>query len=126
VINANDVIEMTLTAVISISASSGFWVFIQKRFDKRDVQTEMLVGLGHDRIVYLGLTYLERGWVTQAEYENIKDYLYKPYEKMGGNGTARKIICEVDKLPIRPYHQFRNPPCPTQSVTLNGDDVNVD
>lgn len=26
--------------------------------------------------------------------------LYKPYEKMGGNGSAQKIMLEVNKLPI--------------------------
>ncbi len=28
------------------------------------------------------------------------DYLYKPYEKMGGNGSAKKVMSEVNKLPI--------------------------
>lgn len=45
-------------------------------------------------------TYIERGWITQDEYENLNDYLYKPYEKMGGNGSAQKIMLEVNKLPI--------------------------
>lgn len=103
-----------ITILASILVTSGFWTFltiyIQKRLDKKDVTREMLIGLGHDRIVWLGLCYLERGWVTQAEYENIKDYLFKPYSKMGGNGTAFKIIQEVDKLPIKPYNEFRNPP----------------
>jgi len=95
-----------ITIFAAIIATSGFWtfltVYLQKHSDKKDVTREMLIGLGHDRIVYLGLSYIERGWVTQSEYENIKDYLYKPYSKMGGNGTAQKIICEVDNLPIRP------------------------
>ena len=61
----------------------------------------MLIGLGHDRIIYLGLCYIERGWVTQDEYENLNDYLYDPYSQLGGNGSAKKIIEEVNKLPIR-------------------------
>jgi len=82
-------------------ASAGFWTFLQKSLEKKDVKTQMLIGLGHDRIVYLGLCYIDRGWVTQDEFENLNDYLYKPYEKMGGNGTAKKIIQEINKLPIR-------------------------
>ena len=27
--------------------------------------------------------------------------LYKPYEQMGGNGSAKKVMDEVDKLPVR-------------------------
>ena len=61
----------------------------------------MLIGLGHDRIIYLGMTYIDRGWITQDEFENLYDYLYKPYEAMGGNGSARQVIENVKRLPIR-------------------------
>ena len=59
------------------------------------------MGLGHDRIVYLGLKYIERGYITVDEYENLYEYLYKPYEKMGGNGSAARIMEEVKKLPSK-------------------------
>jgi hypothetical protein len=36
-------------------------------------------------------------------YENLRVYLYEPYERMGGNGSAKRIMQEVDKLPI---HKF--------------------
>ena len=61
----------------------------------------MLIGLAHDRIIYLGMTYVERGYITQDEYENLYEYLYKPYEKLGGNGSAKRIMKEVNQLPIR-------------------------
>ena len=91
--------QMVATIVCAVVAS-GFWAYIQKRGEKKDVKTQMLIGLAHDRIVYLGMCYIERGWITQDEYENLNDYLYKPYEKMGGNGSAQKIMLEVNKLPI--------------------------
>lgn len=72
-----------------------------KHSERNDVKTEMLIGLAHDRIMYLGMGYIERGWITQDEYENLYEYLYKPYEKMGGNGSAKRVMGEVDKLPIR-------------------------
>ena len=28
------------------------------------------------------------------------EYLYKPYEKLGGNGSAKRIMTEVDQLAI--------------------------
>ena len=62
----------------------------------------MLIGLAHDRILYVGMEYIERGWITQDEYENLYEYLYKPYEKMGGNGSAKRVMKEVDNLPIHP------------------------
>ena len=61
----------------------------------------MLVGLAHDRIIHLGMVYIERGCITQDEYENLQVYLYEPYEEMGGNGSARRVMEEVRKLPIR-------------------------
>ena len=45
--------------------------------------------------------YIKRGWLTRDEYENLHDYLFQPYLDMGGNGTAQKIMKEVDKLPLR-------------------------
>lgn len=93
-------IQMVVTIVCSVIASSGFWAFVNKRSDSRDVKTEMLVGLAHDRIVYLGMMYIDRGYITQDEYENLYQYLYKPYEKMGGNGSAKRIMNEVNKLPL--------------------------
>ena len=97
----DDITQIILTIVSSVLASSGLWAFIVKISDKKDVKNQMLVGLAHDRILYLGMAYVERGWITQDEYENLKDYLYTPYKKMGGNGSAERIMREVDKLPIR-------------------------
>lgn len=92
--------QILLTIFSSVLASSGLWAYITKRLEKKDVKTEMLIGLGHDRIMYLGMSYIERGWITSDEYENLYEYLYKPYEKMGGNGSAKRIMQEVDRLPI--------------------------
>lgn len=97
--------QLVATIICAALASSGLWTFIQviytQKNSKKDLSTEMLIGLGHDRIIYLGMKYIERGWITQDEYENLYDYLYVPYSKLGGNGSAKKIITEVQKLPIK-------------------------
>ncbi len=93
-------LQILLTIAGSVLASSGLWAYMTKRLEKRDTKTEMLVGLAHDRITYLGMQYIERGWITSDEYENLYEYLYKPYEKMGGNGSAKRIMTEVNRLPI--------------------------
>jgi hypothetical protein len=94
-------ITLIFSFIGSILASTGLWAFIQKRMDKKDNRSKMLVGLGHDRIVELGMKYIRRGWITKDEYENLYDYLYAPYHDMGGNGSAERIMKEVDRLPIR-------------------------
>ncbi len=94
------ILEALITILVSVLASSGVWAVVMKIMDKKDVRAQMLIGLGHDRIMYLGMHYIERGWITRDEYENLVDYLYKPYEMMGGNGSAKRVIEEVKKLPL--------------------------
>lgn len=101
-------IQMMLTIIGSVVASSGFWAYIQKKLEKKDIKTIMLIGLAHDRIIYLGMSYIERGWITHDEFENIYEYLYKPYEQMGGNGSAKRIMNELQKLPIRNVNMIKN------------------
>lgn len=93
-------LEAFVTILVSVLASSGVWAVVMKVMDKKDVRTQMLIGLGHDRIMYLGSKYIERKYITSEEYENLVDYLYKPYELMGGNGSAKRVIEEVKKLPL--------------------------
>lgn len=66
------------------------------------LQSEMLRGIGHDRIIFLGEHYLRQKYISPEEYENLHDYLYVPYHALGGNGTAEKIMKEVMKLPSEP------------------------
>lgn len=90
-----------ITIICSVMASSGFWAFVMRQCDGNKATKEMLVGLGHDRIIYLGLKYIERGYITMDEYENINKYLYLPYEKLGGNGSAERIMDQVKTLEVR-------------------------
>lgn len=94
-------LEFVATIVCACFTSSGIWALIQKKFSSKDAESKMLIGLAHDRIVYLGMRYIERGYITEDEYENLYDYLYKPYEALGGNGSAKRVMSEVNKLDIR-------------------------
>nr|DAP85353.1 MAG TPA: holin protein [Caudoviricetes sp.] len=93
--------QIAVPLAVAVLTSSGLWALVSKRADKNDVERKMLVGLAHDRIIHLGMAYLTRGYITQDEYENLNDYLYQPYEKMGGNGSAKRVMEEVRKLPIK-------------------------
>ena len=55
------ILEALVTILVSVLASSGVWAVVMKIMDKRDVKTQMLIGLGHDRIMYLGKSYIDRG-----------------------------------------------------------------
>lgn len=102
--NWEKILEIVVTALVTVLSCGGFWTYIQNRKDKKSAKTQMILGLGHDRIIMQGTAYIKRGWITSDEYENLHDYLYVPYQKMGGNGTAKKIMEEVKRLPTRPNH----------------------
>lgn len=93
-------VQIVVPLVAAVLTSSGLWAVVARRADKGDAQRKMLVGLAHDRIVHLGMVYVDRGYITQDEYENLNDYLYAPYEKMGGNGSAKRVMEEVRRLPM--------------------------
>ena len=54
-------LQTLLTILGTILASSGFWAYIQERSKRKaaenkhnNLETQMLIGLAHDRIIYLG------------------------------------------------------------------------
>lgn len=97
--------EIVITIVCSVFASTGFWAFVtaimQNREKKVSAEGKMLRGLAHDRICYLGEEYIKQGYISKDDYENLHDYLFLPYGELGGNGTAKRIMDEVKKLPLR-------------------------
>lgn len=92
--------QIILTIITALLASSGLWAFLGKKLERNNSERELLVGIGHIEIVFFGMQYLERGWITRDEYETMQD-LYEPYIKLGGNGSGSKIMKELEKLPIR-------------------------
>ena len=94
--------NILITILCTLLASAGFWAFMTNVADKKSAKSKMLLGLGHDRIMFLSMKYIERGNITRSEYENLYKYLYEPYKKMGGNGMAERLMKEVDKLEIIP------------------------
>lgn len=103
-ITAFDIIELFIPILVATMASSGFWLWVMKKEDKKDLSKRLLIGLAHDRVIYLALKYIQRGSITQEEYENLREFLYQPYKDIGGNGTAKRLMDEVDKLPIINNH----------------------
>lgn len=90
-----------ITILCAVLGSSGLWSLILALVMRNLNKNDLLLGLGHDRIIFLCKSYIERGYLSADEYENLHDYLYEPYEKRGGNGTAKKLMDEVKKLPIK-------------------------
>ena len=92
--------QIILTIVTALLASSGLWAFLGKKLERNNSERELLVGIGHIELVFFGMQYIERGWITRDEYETMQG-LYEPYVKLGGNGSGTKIMKELENLPIR-------------------------
>jgi hypothetical protein len=97
-------------AIITAVTSSGFTsliIYLLQRHDKKvdketendSAQSRMLLGLGHDKILYLTDKYVKRGAITLKEKRNLK-FLSTPYFDLGGNGDC-EIGCDACfKLPV--------------------------
>lgn len=90
-----------VAAVGGVGASSGFWTYFQRQSDKNSASSRLLMGLAYDKIATVGISYINRGYISKDEYEEYLKYLVQPYKEMGGNGVADRIAAEVGSLPIR-------------------------
>ena len=100
-------LQTLVTILLALIGSAGFWGYLdarrarrEKKDNKKNANTRLLVGMAHDRIIFLGMKYVERGFITKDEYENLNDYLFEPYAAAGGNGSAKRVMEEVRKLPM--------------------------
>lgn len=109
---------------LSVIISSGIWVAILNCYkEKKNIKSadkQMLLGLGHDRLFDLCMKYLDRGYVTADEYENL-NYLFEPYKQLGGNGTCERLMENVYKLPVRQVRVRYETIC-TDDKEENGDE----
>lgn len=103
----NDSFEALLVGLGAFFAGSGsFWIYLRGKYERRDKRRDayvaLIMGLAHDKIVYLGLKYIEKGWVNKDEYDDLNKYFWEPYFALGGNGSAERIMHIVKRLPLRP------------------------
>ena len=59
-------VQMFFTILTSLIASTGFWTFLYKVKSNNSKENAMLIGLGHDRIITLGMEYLKRGYIYEG------------------------------------------------------------
>lgn len=102
--------QALITVLVTALTSSGFMsliIYLLQRRDRRkekeaadtSAQTRMLIGLGHDRLIYLTDKYVRRGAITLKEKRNLK-FLYDPYSDMGGNGDCKIGYDACQDLPV--------------------------
>lgn len=93
--------------ILAIFLSAGFWkvieVIVTHFLTKPKItpETRLLRGIGQIEIIFFGTKFLEQGYITTEEYDSLKNEIYAPYVEMGGNGLAKKMMEEIEKLPIK-------------------------
>lgn len=97
-------LQIVLTSVSTVLASSGFWAYRSSKSSTRGATTRLLMGIAYEHIMTFGVAYIHRGWATRDEYEELRKYFYEPYKALGGNGSAERVMNEVEKLPFGPAH----------------------
>lgn len=109
-----EILQIILTSSIC-GALPAFITFLITRHDEKKKQKEVdlekletrlgeisdiCLGLAHDRIIYVGKEYLQKGNITIAEREDFRKYLWGPYHAAGGNGSGDAIMNDIDGLEI--------------------------
>lgn len=98
-------INHVLTIVTVVFASTGFWQYVTMRWERkhnsRTNDQKLLMGLAYKTIIDLCHHYIAIGEIADDEYKELNQYLFQPYKAKGGNGTAARLIAEVEKLPIK-------------------------
>lgn len=100
-------IAVAVTTGIIGSGGTGLLMFLVQRHDKKKEKEEAndsavsraILGLEHDKLLYLTAKFIERRAITTKEKTNL-NYLYKPYRELGGNGDCETGYDECMKLRI--------------------------
>lgn len=97
--------EILMAIAAMIFASTGFWTLVNNIYTSRSAskraERRALLGLLHEKLAELSAEYIDRGYISRQEYEDLRQYIYDPYRDLGGNGTGEKLMQTVDRLPIR-------------------------
>lgn len=105
--NMNTAIIVAVIAALSSSGVMSLVIYLMQRHDRKKEKedlndsalTRMILGLGHDKLLYLTDKYVKRGAITLKEKRNLK-FLSGPYFELGGNGDCETGYEACEKLPV--------------------------
>lgn len=96
-------LEALFSVILTVLSFSMKKLFsrVKKEVEEQKCIKEGLVSILYDRIYQLCNTYIQQGWCSIEDRRNL-EYLYKAYNKLGGNGTGTELHEKVKALPISP------------------------
>lgn len=91
--------QILIPLIVAIFGSTGFWTWLLSRNKTKTAETKLLLGLAYAEIIRRCEVYLQRGYISADEYNELNRYLYEPYKELGGDGTAERMMIAVKALP---------------------------
>ena len=102
VIEVNSVLNLLIIILILISLYT--LRKREKKFDEiianQQKTAHLATGLVHHWITKLCLRYIDRGFITTTEYNNLFKYLYDPYKDVDDDIMLRALIKRVQQLDV--------------------------
>lgn len=79
-------------------AVAHLWQCQKKQQTQQEAMKDGMLALMHDRIFAIYAECQKKGYATVEDLRNL-EYLYKPYHKLGGNGTGTELYERIKKMP---------------------------
>lgn len=99
-------VRLAIFAIVSVLGSGGIVAYLQSRGTRNNATSRLLMGMAYNYITNQGINYIDRGWISKDELEELNKYYFRPYTDLGGNGVAERVMSEVKKLPLRPQSPY--------------------
>ena len=96
-----ELIVAIIGIVAAVFGGQGFWTWMMHRNTGKSNESKLLMGIAYSKIIDQCNHYIKRGWIDADEYHELYHYLYQPYEDMGGDGTAERLMDIVKGLPAK-------------------------
>jgi len=77
------------------------YTLARKKLKRQAIVEQAILALLHDRLYQACQIYLAQDYATAEDKRNL-EYMYAPYNALGGNGTCK---CMYDRCQNLPYRQ---------------------
>lgn len=75
-----------------------FATYVRSKFKRLNAMEAALRASMYDRLYYLHGRFMQQGWISVPDFENISG-IYQGYHGLGGNGVGTKLYADLSKLP---------------------------
>lgn len=97
----NEILGYILTGGVAAGLMKIIDTLVAHRLKKNDNASRALLALLHNELYSACGYYLDRGFCSVEDKRNL-EYMFVPYQKLGGNGTCKAMYEQCMKMPLHP------------------------